>query len=343
MGVNRHACNNQVMKKRVSIIAVNDCSGIALMGAVDTFKAANTIWKMLSESEDDLFSVQIVSQDGQAITCSNSYTVSVDGDLNLVKTGDGIVCIPFAASSSDRFLDALEREKPLVDWLKHSGNKFEFIAAISLSIFLLAEAKLLDGKSASTAWWSDNLFKQRYPLINVDTKKLCVKDGNILSAGSIRGYQDVCMKIVEIYAGKSFAKSMSRFLMDDYVRRSEAPQLFASQIQSNNPIVNQADAWIQKNLVNDIRIDDIAEHVSVSSRTLSRHFQTTFGMSPHQYLQKSRVDKCKLLLDITDLDFSQIAYRCGYNDPGTLRRLFKKHHDISPMKYRKDSQNIQLK
>jgi len=60
------------MKKRISIIGVDECSGRALMGAVDTFKAANVIWKLLSESEDDLFNVQIVSVDGLAITCSNS-------------------------------------------------------------------------------------------------------------------------------------------------------------------------------------------------------------------------------------------------------------------------------
>jgi len=70
------------------------------MGAVDTFKAANVIWKMLSESENELFSVQIVSMDGKPIKCSNSYTVSVDGNLDLVRNGDGIVCLPFAMASS---------------------------------------------------------------------------------------------------------------------------------------------------------------------------------------------------------------------------------------------------
>jgi len=281
------------------------------MGAADTFKAANVI-----------------------ITCSNSYTVSVDGDMSLVKPGDGIVCLPFAMASSTAFLNALAKQKKLVSWLRKHGNEFDILGAISVGVFLLADAALMDGKSASAAWWFESTLKQRHPDIPINTDLLCVKDGNIITSGSVQGYHDLCMEIVERYAGKSFVRSMSRYMMDDYERRSAAPQLFASQIRTNNPIVDRADAFIQRNLNNDIRIDDIAEHISVSPRTLSRYFQSTFSQSPKQYLQAARVEKCKLLLEITELDFSQIAYRCGYNEPGTLRRLFKKHCGISPIEYR---------
>jgi len=155
----------------------------------------------------------------------------------------------------------------------------------------------------------------------------------------VRGYYDLCMDIVERYAGKSLVRSMSRFMMEDYEHRSAAPQLYAGQIKSNNPVVDQADAYIHRNLENDIRIDDIANHVSVSSRTLTRYFQSAFNESPNQYLQRARIDKCKLLLEITDFDFTQIAYRCDYNEPGTLRRLFKKHCEVNPTQYRLECRN----
>ncbi len=322
------------MAMRISIIGLDECSGHALMGSIDTFKTANVLWKLLSESKDDLFSVQIVSLSGQAITCSNKYTVSVDGNLDLVKPGDGIICIPFAASSSTKFLSALSKQQQLINWLRSRGNEFEFLGAVSVGVFLLADAGLMENKSVSVAWWFKTTFTDRYPAINVNTQLLCVKDGNILSSGPVKGYQDLCTELVERYAGKSFTKAMSRYMMDDYEQRSAAPQLFASQIKTNNPVVDQADAWIQRNLENEIRVGDIAEHVSVSTRTLTRYFQTAFGESPNQYLQKARIEKCKLLLDITELDFTQISYRCGYNDPGTLRRLFKKHCSQSPIEYR---------
>lgn len=40
------------------------------------------------------------------------------------------------------------------------------------------------------------------------------------------------------------------------------------------------------------------------------------------------------LLRFTDLAISQIAYRCGYNDPLYFSRAFKRHHGQSPANYR---------
>jgi len=322
------------MTQRVSIVAVNECSGSALMGAVDTFYSANVIWQMLTATDEMLFTTQVVSPDAQPVTCANGYPFNVDGGLDLVSDNDGIVCIPFSASSEERFLGALKKQARLVEWIKTHGNNFKFLAGISVAVFLPAEAGLLENKSAATAWWFAPVFKKRYPTVQVSEESVCVIDGNILSTGSMNGHQDICMEIVEKIGGKNFAVTMSRYMMTDYERRSAVPENYASQIHSSNPVVNQADAWIQRNLGKEIRVDDVAVHVSVSSRTLTRYFQSTFEMTPQQYIQKSRVQKGKLLLEITKLDLAEIADRCGYSDPSTFRRVFKKYSELSPMAYR---------
>ena len=322
------------MKYKISIIAMHGCNAGVLMGVVDIFKSANLILKHVSNCEDDLFKVSVVSIDGKPVKCSNSYTITVDGGFGLIKDDDVVICLSFSMASADEFIRALERWSTISTWLKNNAEYFDLIVGTGGGVFLLAEAGLLDNKTASTAWWFDQVFKQRYPAINVDEKSIYVEQGNILCAGTNNSWQIASLVVIEKYAGRDFAKTISRYMMIDYERRSLAPDLFISQIQTENKVVNAADVWIQKNLSKVIRVEDIADYVSVSPRTLVRHFQQALGESPLSYVQKIRIEKCKLLLRISDMTFSEIVYRCGYTDTSSLRRLFKKHNLDTPSAYR---------
>ncbi len=109
---------------------------------------------------------------------------------------------------------------------------------------------------------------------------------------------------------------------------------FISQVQTNDSIVNKADVWIQKNLAGDISLKEIAEYVSVSERTLNRHFRKALGMTPLNYVQNARLEKCKLLLEMSDMTFSEISSKCGYKDESSFRRLFKSQVSMTPTTYR---------
>ena len=322
------------MKYKISIIAMQRCNAGVLMGLVDIFKAANVILKHIADGEDDLFNVRIVSIDGKPVKCSNSYTISVDGDLSLAKNDDVLICLSFSMASAEKFIRALKRWKPITLWLKKNASSFDLIVGTGGGVFLLAEAGLLDDKVASTAWWFDQVFKQRYPTIKVDEKSIYVEQGNILCAGTNNSWQIASLAVIEKYAGRDFTKTISRYMMIDYEQRSLAPDLIVSQVQTDNRVVNTADVWIQKNLSKDIRIEDIADYVCVSPRTLVRHFRSALGESPLSYVQNARIEKCKLLLRISDMTFSEIVYRCGYKDTSSLRRLFKKHNLETPSAYR---------
>jgi len=226
------------MKKRISIICTNDCHAGMLMGAVDFFRAANLILKHINGSDGECFSVQTVSLDGKSIKCSNSYTISVNGNFDLIETGDAVLCLPFSMDSKEQFLDALNQNKVIAKWLEENSTSFDLLVATSVAVFLLAEAKLLDEKKISTAWWFDELFQQMYPNIEVDNRSILVSDGNIVSAGTHEGWRDACMFVVEKHVGKALAKTVSKFIMTDYEKRSLVPDIYASQLRTQNAIVN---------------------------------------------------------------------------------------------------------
>ncbi|MBX2869573.1 MAG: helix-turn-helix domain-containing protein [Acidiferrobacterales bacterium] len=325
------------MTQTIAILGMDGCSAGVMMGGADLFTIANILYKQISGKEEDYFDVVLVSPNGKSICCSNSYVVSVDGDIHSIPSNSVVICQPFSMTTKLKFVEALEMWRPLAAWLSNNISEFRLLVATGTGVFLPAEAGLLDGKKASTAWWFDALFRERYPNIRIDKKVGCVKEGKVWCSGAPSSWQDTHLSIVSEFQGERFAKTISRYMMTNFENRTQAPLSFISQIQTTDAVVNRADFWIQKNLGTTIRLEDIAKFISVSERTLIRHFERSIGRSPLTYIQESRVERCKLLLEVSDLTFSEISNQCGYKDDSSFRKMFKKLVSMTPSQYRKMS------
>lgn len=89
-----------------------------------------------------------------------------------------------------------------------------------------------------------------------------------------------------------------------------------------------------KNLGRNVSLAELAASVSLSPSQFSRVFQDRFGMTPHQYLQRLRIDAASDLLTSTDLSLSEIAHRCGYYDQSHMSNEFRKAKHMPPGAYR---------
>lgn len=52
------------------------------------------------------------------------------------------------------------------------------------------------------------------------------------------------------------------------------------------------------------------------------------------YQQKLKVEKAKHMLENENYTFEEIAFRLGYEDVCSFRKIFTKHTGILPMKYK---------
>lgn len=323
------------MSKKLSVIALPHASGASIMSVVDIFHVANLIGRRINGTDTRLFDVQIVSETGEPVRCANGYCITPDGGLDRVEPSDIVFLAPFNISGRKALGAALESWQSVLPWFEKHGRSQEMIATSCSGSFLLAEAGLLDGRPATTAWWLVKHFTERYPHVQMEKDAICVADGNMLLGGSSTSYQDVCLSILEKHAGKHFARLVAKYLMVDNQRRSQAPYAILSLIESEDKVVNKAEAWIRANLSRDFKIEQVAEAVAVSPRTLIRRFQNTLGETPQSFTQILRIEKCKVLLETTQLSFAEIVHRCGYNDESAFRRLFKRHCQLSPRDYRR--------
>ncbi len=87
----------------------------------------------------------------------------------------------------------------------------------------------------------------------------------------------------------------------------------------------------------DVRVENIANAMNVSYRTLARKFEAETGMSVSDKLTEIRLTHAKRLLLSTDMNMYDIARRCGYENEFYFSKRFKQKISVSPREYRKSN------
>lgn len=117
-------------------------------------------------------------------------------------------------------------------------------------------------------------------------------------------------------------------------------QIFAQLLEQKRtagkggPIV-QAETYIRRHLRENITVKEIADHVHLNNNYFTKLFKSTLGITPLQYINQSRVEKGKYLLEHTQFSVGEISDEVGFEDELYFSRVFRKYVGMSPMSYRK--------
>lgn len=103
---------------------------------------------------------------------------------------------------------------------------------------------------------------------------------------------------------------------------------------AGNYIVRQAMDYMRAHCTEHLSLNDVADHVYVSSWHLSKLINRHVGQSFFDILGRMRMDRAKGLLKHTTLRVHEIADRCGYSDLGHFSKSFKKITGMTPGEYR---------
>ena len=106
-------------------------------------------------------------------------------------------------------------------------------------------------------------------------------------------------------------------------------------IQANNPIINRAINYIDNNLDKELTLETVSKAINVSSNYLSALFQKLVGSSFCDYINKSRIEKSKILLKNPSLSILDIAIECGFSSQSYFCYVFKKFENMTPREYRR--------
>ncbi|MBE5732307.1 MAG: helix-turn-helix domain-containing protein [Clostridiales bacterium] len=95
-------------------------------------------------------------------------------------------------------------------------------------------------------------------------------------------------------------------------------------------------AYIKENYHQDIKLTDLASRLFVSCEHLSRVFKRNTGLCISEYITIIRLQQAQALLRSSpNMDVTEIAQKCGFNDSNYFSKKFKTAYGISPLAFRK--------
>ena len=100
--------------------------------------------------------------------------------------------------------------------------------------------------------------------------------------------------------------------------------------------INKAMDYIEKNLGENMTLEDLARSAHFSKYHFNRIFHSMVGETPFQFIQRLRLEKAASLIPIGKESITEIAFKCGFSDVSIFSRNFKRHFKTSPSQYKKD-------
>lgn len=232
---------------------------------------------------------------------------------------------------------AAAKDQPFIDQFIQLADRSKRVCSVCSGAFVLAAARLLDGRRAVTHWEDCDHLAEQFPAINVEVDPIYIKDGNIWTSAGITAGIDMALAIIEEDLGRSAAIKMARSLVTPMVRSGGQSQFSAEldrQAQDAEGRFTQLHLWIAENIQQKITVDQMAQECGMSPRNFSRRYSETMNTSPAKAIEAIRVDAARELLATTEHNIKAIAARCGFQDNERMRRSFKRVINVAPSEYR---------
>ena len=273
---------------RIHILALNGVFDTGLAAVLDAFCTANVLAEM-SGIASLRFQVKVVGLH-KSITTARGLSVPVMA-AERAQTPDAVVMPAILHMSTEPLVQALAgtevRETGAV--LRKWSGRGALTATACIGTFVLAEAALLDGEEATTTWWLSPLFRQRYPRVRLDESRIIVESNAVVTAGAALSHLDLALTLIR-RASPELANLAARYLVAD-VRTSQSIYSIPDHLAHADPLIERFERWARGRLAEGFSLDQAAEALATSKRTLARRMQSVLGKSPLAFFQDLRIER----------------------------------------------------
>ncbi|MEW6704662.1 MAG: helix-turn-helix domain-containing protein [Pseudomonadota bacterium] len=221
--------------------------------------------------------------------------------------------------------------------LRAAHRRGAVIVGLCLGAFVLAEAGLLDGRTATTHWHLAPEFARRFAQVTLQPEVLYVDHGDVLtSAGTAAGI-DACLHLLRVRHGAEVAHRAARRMVVAPHRQGgqaqyiEQPVRGAAERDRLSPLLD----WMAAHLGQPHVLNDLAGRALMSRRHFTRRFREATGTTVGRWLQHQRLVLAQRLLETSNRPVESIAEQCGFGSAVSLRQHFAAAFKTSPTAYRR--------
>ncbi|BAL26664.1 DJ-1/PfpI family protein [Azoarcus sp. KH32C] len=201
------------MTTSVGIFVFDDVEVLDFAGPYEVFTTASRMHRRGAPAAPELFSVFTIGRTGAPVRARAGLEIHPDHDFVDHPPID-ILIVPGGVVTQ-------ELEVPAVaSWIGATAGRTRLTASVCTGAFLLAQAGLLDGKSATTHWEDVADLREMFPQLDVRIGVRWVDEDAIVTSAGISAGIDMCLHLVERIAGRELAERTARQMDFDWRENS---------------------------------------------------------------------------------------------------------------------------
>ena len=272
------------------------------------------------------YDLTLLASGGGQVESSSGLSLSAnplrDGPFDTVIVSGGEIV---------RSMAALEA---IVGWLKRT--KARRTASVCSGAFLLAEAGLLDGRSATTHWESTENFARRYPKVKLDAERIFIRDGDVWTSAGISAGIDLALALIEDDLGPEVARRTAQQIVV-HQRRPGGQSQFSALVELGGRTGRFVDLieWMRAHLAESLSVERLADRAAMSPRNFARAFTAETGTTPAKAVERLRLETARTAVEAGHAPLDRIAEVSGFGEPGRMRRAFLRSFGQPPQALRR--------
>jgi transcriptional regulator GlxA family with amidase domain len=308
---------------RIAALCLDQLVAFDLSTAAEVFDLA---WR----SDRPAYEFTACSIDARPVTTTTRFEISNLAGLEAIERAETVI-VP-------GYRDLLQPPPPqALEALRAAADRGARMVSICTGAFALAYAGVLDGRRATTHWFSAGAMAQMFPLIEVDADALYVDEGGVLTSAGLSAGIDLCLHIVRADHGERVGARVARAMVAAPHRAGGQSQFIERALPAANGggSLEEVRAWALDHLTESLDVASLAARAGVSPRTFARRFVAETGTTPLKWLHAQRVLEARRLLEHTDLPIEQVAVSAGFGSAPSLREHFRRATQTTPTAYRR--------
>jgi transcriptional regulator GlxA family with amidase domain len=308
-------------------IAIHDgVQALDVAGPVDVFAEANQFI-----APDNRYETVLVAASRDPLRASNQ--MQMIADLTFEETVDDFAMLLVAGGPA---LPDAEPEPRFIDWLRSAPRRAKLYGSICTGAFALGHAGLLDGNNVTTHWQNARQLASRFPAAKVEHDRIYIRDGRLVTSAGVSAGIDLALSLVGEQHGPKVAVAVAKRLVVVAHRQGGQSQFspyLTAPADDSSPIA-RVQAYVMAHVGLRHTLQSLADEVGMSARSLARHFVQETGITPHEFVDRARVDAARKLLEGSDRPLKTIAHDCGFGTADRMRVVFSERLGVSPAQYR---------
>ena len=310
----------------VAIVVYEGVQALDVAGPMDVFSEANTFL-----DAGDRYETALIASHRGVLRASNGMRLVADLTFEEATRGFDIILVAGAPTPP-----LTPPEAPVVQWMRGLPARSSVYGSICTGAFLLGYAGLLDGRRVTTHWQDAQALAARFPQAWVEPDLIHVRDGALITAAGVTAGIDLGLALVGERHGAQTSLKVAKRLVVVAQRQGGQSQFspyLTAPADPQSPIARIQD-HVMAHIANRHTLESLAAVVRMSPRSLARHFVEATGITPHEFVERARVDAARMMLEGSDRPLKAVAIECGFGSADRMRIVFNTRLGLTPAQYR---------